>query len=94
MTMQNKILAPSPRQPLNGQGVLRISGFKVAKEKVEKRLGVRFGSWNVGSIGWGGVKLVVLVKLVYNENSPTTLYYKAVKTLYLCLLKLLNVKHF
>ena len=57
MTMQNKILAPSPRQPLNGQGVLRISGFKVAKEKVEKRLGVRFGSWNVGSISGRGTEV-------------------------------------
>ena len=50
MTMQNKILALSPQQPLSGQGVLRISGFKVAEEKIEKRLGVRFGNWNVGSI--------------------------------------------
>ena len=40
MTMQNKILAPSPRQPLNGQGVLRISGFKVAKEKLKNGLGL------------------------------------------------------
>ena len=40
MMMQNEILAPSPRQPLNGQGVLRISGFKVAKEKVENGLGL------------------------------------------------------
>ena len=57
MTMQNKILAPSPRQPLNGQGVLRISGFKVAKEKVEKRLGIRFGSWNVRSISGRGTEV-------------------------------------
>ena len=35
-----------PQQPLNGQGVLRILGLKIQKEKV----GVRFGSWNVGSI--------------------------------------------
>ena len=48
--MQNKILTPSPRQPLNGQRVLRISGLKLLTEKVAKRLGVRFGSWNVGSI--------------------------------------------
>ena len=57
MTMQNKILSPSPRQPLNGQGMLRISGFKVAKEKVEKRLGVRFGSWNVGSTSGRGTEV-------------------------------------
>ena len=57
MTMQNKILAPSPRQPLNGQGVLRISGFKVAKEIVEKRLGVRFGIRNVGSISGRGTEV-------------------------------------
>ena len=48
--MQKKILAPSPRQPLNGQGVLKISGLKLLKEKIAKRFGVRFGSWNVGSI--------------------------------------------
>ena len=57
MMMQNKILAPSPRQPLNGQGVLKISGFKVAKEKVKKRLGARFGSWNVGSISGRGTEV-------------------------------------
>ena len=57
MTIQNKILVPSLRQPFNGQGVLRISGFKVAKEKVEKRLGVRFGSWNVGSISGRGTEV-------------------------------------
>ena len=50
MKMQNKILAPSPQQPLNWQGVLRISGLKLLKEKVAKRLRVRFGNWNVGSI--------------------------------------------
>ena len=37
--------------------MLRISGFKVAKEKVEKRLGVRFGSWNVGSISGRGTEV-------------------------------------
>ena len=36
---------------------IRISGFKVANEKVEKRLGVRFGSWNVGSISGGGTEV-------------------------------------
>ena len=46
-----------PRQPLNGQRVLRISGFKVAKEKVEKRLGVRFESWNGGSISGRGTEV-------------------------------------
>ena len=50
MKMQNKILAPSLRQPLNWQGVLRISGLKLLKEKVANRLGVRFGSWNIESI--------------------------------------------
>ena len=43
-------MAPNPRQPLNGQGVLRIPGLKIHKEKAEKQIGVRFGSWNVGSI--------------------------------------------
>ena len=46
MKMQRKVSASSPRQPLNGQGVLRIPGLKIHKEKV----GVRFGSWNVSSI--------------------------------------------
>ena len=55
--MQNKILAPSPWQPLNWQGVLRISGLKLLKEKVAKRLGVRFGSWNVGSISSRGTEV-------------------------------------
>ena len=50
MKMQRKVSAPSPRQPLNGQGVLRIPGLKIHEEKVEKRIGVRFGSSNVGSI--------------------------------------------
>ena len=50
MMMRKKILAPSPWQPLNGQGVLRIPGLKIHKEKVEKQIGVRFGNWNVGSI--------------------------------------------
>ena len=54
MKMQKIILAPSPRQPLNGQGVLRISGLKLLKKKVAKRLGVRCGSWNVGSISGRG----------------------------------------
>ena len=49
MMMRRKILAASPRQPLNGQGV-RIPWLKIRKEKVEKQIGVRFGSWNVGSI--------------------------------------------
>ena len=50
MMIRRKILAPSPRLPLNGQGVLRIPGLKIYKEKVEKQIGLRFGSWNVGSI--------------------------------------------
>ena len=40
----------SPRQPLNGQGMLRILGSKIHEKKVEKLIGVRFGSWNIGSI--------------------------------------------
>ena len=55
--MKKKILAPSPRQPLNGQGVLRISGLKLFSQKVAKRLGVRFGSWNVGSISGRGTEV-------------------------------------
>ena len=54
--MQKKILVPSPRQPLNAQGVLRISGLQLPAEKVAKRLGVRFGSWNVGSISDRGTE--------------------------------------
>ena len=30
--------------------MLRIPGLKIYENKVEKRIGVRFGSWNVGSI--------------------------------------------
>ena len=50
MRIQRKVLAPSPRQPLNGQGLLRIPGFKIHEKKVEKRIGIRLGSWNVGRI--------------------------------------------
>ena len=53
MKMQRKVSAPSPRQPLNGQGALRIPGSKIIKEKV----GVRFGSWNVGSISGRGTEV-------------------------------------
>ena len=55
--MRRKILAPSPLQPLNRQGVLRIPGLKIHKEKVEKQIGVRFGSWNVGSICGRGTEV-------------------------------------
>ena len=55
--MQKKILAPSPWQPLNGQGVLKISRLKLLTEKVAKRLGVRFGSWNDGSIFDRGMEM-------------------------------------
>ena len=57
MKIQRKILAPSPRQPLNGQGVLRIPGLKIHEKKVGKRIGVRFGSWNVGSISGRGTEV-------------------------------------
>ena len=58
MKMQKKLLAPSPRQPKGcGQGVLRISGLKLINEKVANRLGVRFGSWNVGSISGRGTEV-------------------------------------
>ena len=40
MKIQRKVLALSPRQPLNGQGVLRIPGLKIHEKKVEKRIGV------------------------------------------------------
>ena len=51
--MQTKVSAPRPRQPLNGQGVLRIPGLNIQEEKV----GVRFGSWNVGSISGRGTEM-------------------------------------
>ena len=57
MKMQKKILAPSPWQPLNGQGVQRISGLKFLKEKVAERLGARFKNWNVGSISSRGTEV-------------------------------------
>ena len=37
--------------------MLRIPGSKINEKKVEKRIGVRFGSWNVGSI-YGRVREV------------------------------------
>ena len=57
MKMQKKILAPSSRQPFNGLGVLRISGLKLLTEKVAKRLGVRFGSGNIGTISGRGTEV-------------------------------------
>ena len=53
MKMQKTFLAPSPRQPLNRQGVLRIPGLKIHKEEV----GFRFGGWNVGSISGRGTEV-------------------------------------
>ena len=38
MKMQRKVLVSSPRQPLNGQGVLRIPGLKIHEKKVENKL--------------------------------------------------------
>ena len=55
--VQRKVLAPSPRQPLNGKGVRRIPGLKIHEKKVEKRIGARFGSWNVGSISGRGAEM-------------------------------------
>ena len=57
MMMRRKILAPSPRQPLNGQGMPRIPGLKIHKEKVEKQIGQRLRSWNVGSICGRGTEV-------------------------------------
>ena len=51
--MLRKVSAPSPRQPLNGQRVLRIPGLNIHIEEV----GVRFGSWNVGSISGKGTEV-------------------------------------
>ena len=36
--MRKKILAPSSWQPLNGQGLLRVPGLRIRKEKVEKQM--------------------------------------------------------
>ena len=51
MKMQ-KVSVPSPQSPaaLKWEGRLRIPGLKIHKEKVEKRIGVRFESWKVDSI--------------------------------------------
>ena len=57
MKIRRKVLAPSPRQPLNEQGVLRIPGLKIQEKKVEKRIGVTFGSWNVGSVSGRGTEV-------------------------------------
>ena len=54
---EKKSLAPSPRQPLNGQRVLRNPGLKIHEKKAEERIGVRFGSWNVGSISGKGTEV-------------------------------------
>ena len=45
----NNEMAPSPQQPLNGQGVQRIPGLK--------NLQLRLGSWNVGSICGRGTEV-------------------------------------
>ena len=37
--------------------MLRIPGVKIHKEKVEKKIGVRSGSWNVGSICGRGTEV-------------------------------------
>ena len=37
-------MAPISQQPLNGQGVQRISGYKFKNIQV----GIRLGTWNVG----------------------------------------------
>ena len=37
--------------------MLRIPGLKIHEEKVEIRIGVRFGSWNVGSISGIGTEV-------------------------------------
>ena len=46
----NLKLAPSPQQPLNGQGVRRISGFKLNHK-------IRLGTWNVGSFRGRGTEV-------------------------------------
>jgi len=47
-------MAPSPRQPLNGQGVRRISGFTFNSNQ---RFCIRFGSLNVGSLCGKGTEV-------------------------------------
>ena len=41
-------MASSPQQPLNEQGVQRISGYKF-KNKKQTHNGIRLGTWNIGS---------------------------------------------
>ena len=48
MKMQLNNMAPSPQQPLNGQGVQRISGY-IFKNKKKSQIGIRVGTWNKGS---------------------------------------------
>ena len=58
MNVTTERMAPSTRQPLNGQGVLRITGSSFsANMKPDKRIGVRFGSWNVGSFRGRGTEV-------------------------------------
>ena len=40
-----------------GRGGLRIPGLKIHEKKVEKPIGVGFGSWNVGSISGRGTEV-------------------------------------
>ena len=55
MSPQNKKMAPSSRQPLNGQGVLRISGedFKGT---------LRMASLNVGSMAERSREVVAMLR--------------------------------
>ena len=49
-------MASSPQQPLNGQGVQKISRYKF-KNKKTIQIEIRIGTWNIGSLCGKGTKL-------------------------------------
>ncbi|XP_069976476.1 uncharacterized protein [Penaeus vannamei] len=64
MTEAERILALSPRQPLNGQRVLRISGFAGRGEMPNSTQiqAVKVGSLNVGTMSGKGREVVDLME--------------------------------
>ena len=57
MKIQRKVLARSPPAALKWAGGAKNPRVKIHEKKVEKRIGVRFRSWNVGSISGGGTEV-------------------------------------
>lgn len=70
MTEAERILALSPRQPLNGQRVLRISGFAGRGEMPNSTQiqAVKVGSLNVGTMSGKGREVVVRRYFAYRKH--------------------------